>query len=54
MKFIGEIDIHDLRNLPSNYKLKDLNDEDAFDLCDSETREKLNASSFEMNGRDFD
>lgn len=30
MKFIGGIDIHDLRNLPSNYKLKDLNDEAEF------------------------
>lgn len=30
MKFIGEIDIHDLRNLPSNYKFKDLNDEAEF------------------------
>ena len=30
MKFIGETDIHDLRNLPSNYKFKDLNDEAEF------------------------
>ena len=30
MKFIGEIDINDLRNLPSNYKFKDLNDEAEF------------------------
>ena len=30
MKFIGEIDIHDLSNLPSNYKFKDLNDEAEF------------------------
>ena len=30
MQFIGEIDIHDLRNLPSNYKFKDLNDEAEF------------------------
>lgn len=30
MKFIDEIDIHDLRNLPSNYKFKDLNDEAEF------------------------
>lgn len=28
--------------------------DDAFDLCDAETRGKLNASSFEMNGHDFD
>lgn len=28
--------------------------DDAFDLCDAETRKKLNASSFEMNGCDFD
>lgn len=28
--------------------------DDAFDLCDAETREKLNASSFKMNGCDFD
>lgn len=27
MRSFGEIDIHDLRNLPSNYKFKDLNDE---------------------------
>ena len=30
MNFIGETDIHDLRNLPSNYKFKDLNDEAEF------------------------
>ena len=30
MKFIDDIDIHDLRNLPSNYKLNDLNDEAEF------------------------
>lgn len=30
MKFIEEIDIHDLRNLPSNYKLNGLNDEAEF------------------------
>lgn len=30
MKFIGEIDIHDLSNLPSSYKFKDLNDEAEF------------------------
>ena len=28
--------------------------DDSFDLCDAETQGKLNASSFEMNGRDFD
>jgi len=30
MKFFDEIDIHDLRDLPSNYKFKDLNDEAEF------------------------
>lgn len=30
MNFIGEIDIHDLRYLPSNYKFKDINDEAEF------------------------
>lgn len=30
MKFIGGIDTHDLCNLPSIYKLKDLNDEAEF------------------------
>lgn len=30
MKCFGEIDIHDFRNLPSNYKFKDLNDEAEF------------------------
>ena len=30
MNLIGEIDIHDLRNLPSSHKFKDLNDEAEF------------------------
>lgn len=27
--------------------------DDAFDLCDAETREKLNASSMKMDGKEF-
>ena len=30
MRYIGEIDIHDLRELPSNYKFKDINDKAEF------------------------